>query len=85
MSIAKQWLDAFKLEYKELFYPYFYMGSMPQVRLRERHASFADSRFRYRRIVLYYRISSRKNGIDALGATIHKYQFEEHIDFKFVI
>ena len=28
MQHAKKWLDVFKLPYQELFYPYFYMGSM---------------------------------------------------------
>ncbi len=83
MSLAKNWLDTFHLPYKELFYPYFYMGSMyPKSDCVKgvHHLQIQDFDIEG----LYYIVEFQPEKMELMlsGVTVHKYQFEEHIDFS---
>lgn len=83
MSIAKQWLDTFKLEYKELFYPYFYMGSMyPKSDCVKGVHHLLIQDFDIEGLFYIIEFHPEKMELMLSGATIHKYQFEEHIDLS---
>lgn len=82
MQIAKGWLDRFGLKYKELFYPYFYMGGMYSTSdcvKGVHHLLIEDFDIEG----IYYIIEFHPEKMELLlsGITIHKYQFEEEIDF----
>jgi hypothetical protein len=83
MEMAKEWLDSFKLPYKELFYPYFYMGSM--------YKKSDCVKGVYNLLLqdfdipgLYYVVEFHPEKMEVVisGVTIHKYQFEEQINLK---
>lgn len=83
MKIAKNWLDTFKLPYKELFYPYFYMGSMyskSDCVKGVHHLQIQDFDIEG----LYYIVEFHPEKMELMlsGVTIHKYQFEEYIDLN---
>jgi leucyl-tRNA---protein transferase len=68
MKIAKSWLDTFKLPYKELFYPYFYMGSMyskSDCVKGVHHLQIQD--FDIEGLYYIVEFHPEKNGIDAVG------------------
>jgi hypothetical protein len=82
ISIAKKWLDSFHLPYKELFYPFFYMGSMyPKSDCVKgvHHLQIQDFDIEG----LYYIIEFEPEKMELMlsGVTVHKYQFEDAIDF----
>lgn len=82
MQEAESWLNAFKIPYKELFYPYFYMGSMyPKSDCVKgvHHLQIQDFDIEG----LYYIVEFEPGKMELIlsGVTIHKYQFEEYIDF----
>jgi hypothetical protein len=83
MNIAKGWLDTFKLPYKELFYPYFYMGSMyakSDCVKGVHHLQIQD----FDIDGLYYIVEFHPEKMELIlsGVTVHKYQFEEYIDLN---
>jgi arginine-tRNA-protein transferase len=82
MEVAKQWLQLFKLEYTALFYPYFYMGSMyPKSDCVKgvNHLLIHDFDIEG----LYYIVEFQPEKMELMisGITVHKYQFEDTIDF----
>lgn len=82
MNLAKSWMDSFKIPYTELFYPYFYMGSMyPKSDCVKGvyHLQIRDFDIEG----LYYIVEFEPEKMELMltGVTIHKYQFEEYIDF----
>jgi arginine-tRNA-protein transferase len=83
MTVAKSWLEALKLPYKELFYPYFYMGSMytkSDCVKGVHHLQIQD----FDIDGLYYIVEFHPEKMELVisGVTIHKYQFEEYIDLN---
>jgi hypothetical protein len=83
MQHAKKWLDVFKLPYQELFYPYFYMGSMyPKSDCVKgvHHLQIQDFDIEG----LYYIVEFHPEKMELMlsGVTVHKYQFEDYIDFS---
>lgn len=83
MQLAKSWLGTFKLPYKELFYPYFYMGSMyPNSDCVKgvHHLQIQD----FDLDGLYYIVEFHPEKMELVlsGVTVHKYQFEEFIDLS---
>jgi arginine-tRNA-protein transferase len=83
MRIAKSWMDIFNLPYKELFYPYFYMGSMyakSDCVKGVHHLQIQDFDIEG----LYYIVEFHPEKMELMlsGVTIHKYQFEEYIDLN---
>ncbi len=83
MEIAKKWLEAFKIPYIELFYPYFYMGSM--------YVKSDCVKGVYNLLIqdfdipgLYYTVEFHPEKMEIIisGVTIHKYKFEEQINLN---
>jgi len=83
MRLAKTWLDTIHLPYKELFYPYFYMGSMylkSDCVKGVHHLQIQD--FDIEGLYYIVEFNPEKMELMLTGVTVHKYQFEEHIDFS---
>ncbi|MCC6515567.1 MAG: hypothetical protein IT275_04365 [Chitinophagales bacterium] len=83
MQLAKTWLQNFKLPFQELFYPYFYMGSMyPKSDCVKsvHHLQIQD--FDIEGLFYIVEFQPEKMELSLSGVTIHKYQFEEYIDFS---
>lgn len=83
IEIAKSWMDLFKLKYEELFYPYFYMGGMyPKSDCVKgvRHLLIQD--FDIEGLYFIVEFHPEKMELIISGVTIHKYTYEEFIDFN---
>ncbi|MFN8282531.1 MAG: hypothetical protein U0U67_04915 [Chitinophagales bacterium] len=83
LETAKAWLDVFHLQYEEFFYPYFYMGGMyPKSDCVKgiRHLLIHDFDIKG----LYYIVEFHPEEMQMIisGITIHRYSFEEAIDFN---
>ena len=80
---AKKWLDTFQLPYKELFYPYFYMGSMyPKSDCVKGVHHLLIQDFDIEGLYYIVEFHPEKMALMLSGVTVHKYQFEEYIDFS---
>ena len=79
---AKQWLDQLGLKYKQMLYPYFYLGGMyPESDCVKglHHLLIED----FERKGLYYIIEFHPTLLQIIftGVTLHKYQYEDEINF----
>ncbi len=83
MIVAKKWLDIFKLPYSELFYPYFYMGSMyPKSDCVKSVHHLLIHDFDIEGLYYIIEFNPEKMELKLAGVTIHKYQFEDEVDFS---
>lgn len=83
LDIAKSWLDLFHLKYEEYFNPYFYMGGMyPNSDCVKgvRHLLIHD--FDIEGLFYIVEFHPEKMELIIAGITLHKYQFEDEIDFN---
>lgn len=83
IHLAKTWLDTFKLSYTELLYPYYYMGSMyPKSDCVKsvHHLQIKD--FDIEGLYYIVEFNPEKMELMLTGVTVHKYQFEEVVDFN---
>jgi len=83
MNIAKNWLETFRLPYIDLFYPYFYMGSMyPKSDCVKSVHHLLIQDFDIEGLFYIVEFNPEKMELMLSGITIHKYQFEEMVDFS---
>ena len=83
MNVAKNWLDTFRLPYIDLFYPYFYMGSMyPKSDCVKSVHHLLLKDFDIEGLFYIVEFNPEKMELMLSGVTVHKYQFEEIIDFS---
>ena len=83
MNIAKNWLNTFHLTYISLFYPYFYMGSMyPKSDCVKSVQHLLIQDFDIEGLYYIVEFNPEKMELMLSGVTVHKYQFEENIDFS---
>lgn len=82
LEIAKGWLNSFNIKYIELFYPYFYMGGMyPKSDcVKSVHHLLIDD-FNIKGLYYIVEFHPVKMELILSGITVHKYQYEEFIDF----
>jgi arginine-tRNA-protein transferase len=82
INVAKSWLDTFRLPYVDLFYPFFYMGSMyPKSDCVKSVHHLLIKDFDIDGLYYIVEFNPEKMALVLSGITIHKYQFEKTIDF----
>lgn len=82
MNVAKKWISMFKLPYTDLFYPYFYMGAMyPKSDCVKSVHHLLLHDFDIKGLYYIIEFNPEKMELVLAGVTLHKYQFEEEIDF----
>lgn len=83
INLAKGWLEKFKIPYQELFYPFFYMGSMyPKSDCVKSIHHLLIQDFDIEGLYYLVEFNPEQMKIFLCGVTVYKYQFEENIDFS---
>jgi arginine-tRNA-protein transferase len=82
LETAKSWLKSFDLKYEELFYPYFYMGGMyPKSDCVKGVHNLLINDFEIEGLFYIIEFHPEKMELILTGITVHKYQYEEYIDY----
>ena len=82
MNIAATWLEKFKIEYKPLFYPFFYMGGVyPKSDCVKSILHYLVTDFEIEGLYYIIEFHPEKMQLMLTGATIHKYSYEDEIDY----
>lgn len=80
MNVAKEWLNELKIPFTELFYPFFYMGSMyPKSDCVKGVHHLLLHNFEMEGLFYMIEFHPEKMELLLVGATVHKYQFEEEV------
>lgn len=86
LNHAKVWLDELGIAYDECFYPYFYMGGMyPQSDCVKGVKHLLIRNFQIKGVYYILEFHPEKMQLLLSGITVHKYQFEDDIDFDEVL